>query len=135
MTTFSNLKENIESGDYDSFEEEWGHFRFLYSMIYPSLTIDANEQHIKRVETHISAIESNLYENMTEHTKFEQLVAIEEALEDLFHQAEQDDADPSLLWVMISTGSIIFLALSYAGWRKYRGEVSKLPSKQNSKHY
>ena len=35
---------------------------------------------------------------------------------------DEDEADPSLWWVIISTGSIIILTLSYVGWRKYQGE-------------
>jgi sporulation protein YpjB len=35
---------------------------------------------------------------------------------------DQDQADPSLWWVIISTGSIIIMTLSYVGWRKYKGD-------------
>lgn len=35
---------------------------------------------------------------------------------------EDDEADPSLWWVIISTGSIIIMTLSYVGWRKYQGD-------------
>lgn len=134
MTTFSQLKEDMENGDIDSFEEEWDRFISLYRVIYPSLTVDVSEQNIKRIETHISAIEDKMYANMTAHTQFQQLTAMEDALQDLFNRTNEDETDPSLIWVMISTGSIIFLALSYVGWRKYTGETRKNPSKENSEH-
>jgi sporulation protein YpjB len=50
---------------------------------------------------------------------------MEEELQNLFDRIKDDEADPSLLWVMISTGSIILLSLSYTGWRKFKGEKEK----------
>ena len=43
-------------------------------------------------------------------------------LQTIFEGLTEDEADPSLWWVIISTGSIIILTLSYVGWRKYKGE-------------
>lgn len=122
MTTFSQLKSNMEDGDQQAFQHEWNKFLSLYNLIYPSLIIDVNEQNIKRVETHISAIEENMFLEVSAPTRLQQLIAMEEALQDIFDGSEKDDTDPSLLWIMITTGSIILLTLTYAGWRKYRGE-------------
>lgn len=133
MTTFSQLKSDMEEGDIEAFEQEWEKFISLYGIIYPSLTVDVQDQNIKRVETHISAIENTMYSEVTEQTKFQQLLAMEDALKDIFNRANKDDTDPSLLWVIISTGSIIFMALTYAGWRKYKAETRKLPSKDHNK--
>ncbi|WP_243290046.1 sporulation protein YpjB [Bacillus sp. FJAT-47783] len=133
MTTFSQLKSNMEEGDLTAFEQEWENFISLYGIIYPSLTVDVKDQNIKRVETHISAIEHSMYSEITEQTRFQQLVAMEDALKDIFNRANEDDTDPSLIWVIISTGSIIFLALTYAGWRKYKAETRKVPSKDHNK--
>ncbi len=35
------------------------------------------------------------------------------------------EADPSLWWVIISTGGIIVLTLSYVGWRNIKAEKEK----------
>jgi len=52
-------------------------------------------------------------------------------LKNLFENMDEDEADPSLWWVIISTGSIIILTLSYVGWRKYKGDREK-PRKEHN---
>jgi sporulation protein YpjB len=134
MTTFSHLKSDMEEGDLQGFQQEWNEFLSLYGIIYPSLTVDVDDQNIKRVETHISAIEGNMFLELSEHTKFQQLLAMEEALQDIFHHADKNESDPSLLWVILTTGSIILLALTYAGWKKYKADLAlKLQRKEIDK--
>ena len=55
----------------------------------------------------------------------QELFALETELQTIFDGVMEDEADPSLWWVIISTGSIIVLTLSYVGWRKYKGEREK----------
>ncbi|MFC0271622.1 sporulation protein YpjB [Metabacillus herbersteinensis] len=125
MATFSQLKSNLASGNQQSFNNEWNRFLTLYDMIYPSIQVDSDSTHVKRIDAHISVVEDSFFEQVSETTKVKQLTLMEEELRDLFDRVKEDDADPSLLWVMISTGSVIFLSLSYAGWRLYRGEKEK----------
>ncbi|MEN2454698.1 sporulation protein YpjB, partial [Bacillus sp. JR_15] len=47
-----------------------------------------------------------------------------------FSLVDQDEADPSLLWVILTTGSIILLTLTYVGFRKYRAEKEKKQKRQ-----
>jgi len=134
MTTFSQLKSNMEEGNQEAFQHEWNKFLSLYNLIYPSLVIDVKEQNIKRVETHISAIEENMFLEVSSHTRLQQLIAMEEALQDIFDNSEEDDTDPSLLWVIITTGSIILLTLTYTGWKKYKGEKTfKIKKREQEK--
>jgi sporulation protein YpjB len=58
---------------------------------------------------------------------------MEEELKALFERVKEDEADPSLLWVMISTGSVILLSLSYAGFRKYRAEKARIEKREINK--
>ncbi|MDI5789376.1 sporulation protein YpjB [Bacillus licheniformis] len=61
---------------------------------------------------------------MTESSKLERLT-LWKRLEDVFDQVEEDDADPSLLWVILTTGSIILSTLTYVGFRKYKAEEDR----------
>lgn len=47
---------------------------------------------------------------------------------------DEDEADPSLWWVIISTGSIIIATLSYVGWRKYNGDKEMKKDAPGSKN-
>lgn len=91
-------------------------------MIYPSLTIDISEDQLDTVGKHIEVIEQEGFQQMTESTKLERLSLLQNDLKSVFDRVEEDDADPSLLWVMITTGGIIITALTYVGYRKYRAE-------------
>lgn len=91
-------------------------------MIYPSLTIDISEDQLDTVGKHIAVIEQEGFQQMTESTKLERLSLLQNDLKSVFDRVEEDDADPSLLWVMITTGGIIITALTYVGYRKYRAE-------------
>jgi len=51
-----------------------------------------------------------------------ELDGLETDLKKLFTDMDEDQVDPSLWWVIISTGSIIIMTLSYVGWRKYKGD-------------
>jgi sporulation protein YpjB len=51
-----------------------------------------------------------------------ELEGLETDLKKLFSDMDEDQTDPSLWWVIISTGSIIIMTLSYVGWRKYKGD-------------
>jgi sporulation protein YpjB len=62
---------------------------------------------------------------MTKGTKLERLTLLQKDLKKVFDKVERDDADPSLLWVILTTGGIIITALTYVGYRKYRAEKKK----------
>ncbi|MBD1381685.1 sporulation protein YpjB [Metabacillus arenae] len=125
MNVFSQIKTDVESGNYESFQEQWNEFLIMYEMIYPSVSVDVDSQIIKRVDSHISTIDNRLFDQMSDSTKEQHISQMEEDLRTLFDRAEEDESDPSLLWVIISTGSIIILSLSYAGFRKYQGEKER----------
>ena len=70
-------------------------------------------------------MENGGFQQMTESSKLERLTLLEKDLEDVFDQVEEDDADPSLLWVILTTGSIILSTLTYVGFRKYKAEEDR----------
>ncbi|WP_026560192.1 sporulation protein YpjB [Bacillus sp. J37] len=135
METFSQMKSDVQEGDNQSFQHDFNEFLALYEVIYPSIQVDLDIQRIKRMDEHISVVENQLFQEIPETSQSKQLAVMEEELKAIFERVKEDEADPSLLWVMISTGSIILLALSYSGFRKYRGEKEKLVKreKDNSK--
>lgn len=124
MTAFAEMKTEAENGNRSAFQHEWNRFLSLYSIIYPSLVVDVSNENIEKMETHISAVNDKLFFEISTKTRAHQLLEMEKDLKNIFRRVKNDEADPSLLWVMISTGSVIFIALSYTGWKKYKGEKS-----------
>ncbi|WP_299094158.1 sporulation protein YpjB [uncultured Metabacillus sp.] len=132
METFSQMKTDVEEGDTQSFQHDWNEFIALYEVIYPSIQVDFDSQRVKEMDAHISVVEDRLFQEIPESSRVKQLTVMEEELKSLFERVKEDEADPSLLWVMISTGSVILLSLSYAGWRKYRGEREKAARREKN---
>lgn len=126
MEAFTELKRDVQKNGSTSFHEKWNEFISLYDLIYPSLTIDVSEDQLETVGKHIDVIEQEEFQQMTESTKLERLSLLQHDLKNVFDRVEEDDADPSLLWVIITTGSIIITALTYVGYRKYKAEKNKL---------
>ncbi|NPC92815.1 sporulation protein YpjB [Bacillus sp. WMMC1349] len=132
MESFKALKAGIiQKEDSLTFQEKWNHFLALYDMIYPSLTIDVSQKQLKNVSNHIEVVQHGDFQNMSESSKLERLTTLQKDLEDVFNQTEEDDADPSLLWVILTTGSIILSTLTYVGFRKYRGEADRRRKREN----
>lgn len=125
MTVFDQVKEAVYAGEKEKFNSTLNSFLSLYDMIYPSIKINVDQERIERIDARIEFIDKYRPQMLTETASHMELEALEADLQLLFDEMSEDEADPSLWWVIISTGSIIILTLSYVGWRKYKGDQEK----------
>ncbi|EKN69589.1 sporulation protein YpjB [Neobacillus bataviensis LMG 21833] len=125
MTAFHQAKEAAENGDTAHFHTNFNTFLSLYNVIYPSMKIDVPVENIQRLDARIDFINEYRSEVITNSKSQLELNALDTDLKSLFANMEEDEADPSLWWVIISTGSIIIMTLSYVGWRKYQGDKNQ----------
>ncbi|MBA2870196.1 sporulation protein YpjB [Anoxybacillus calidus] len=122
MDAFYRMKKAVENGNMQAFQSSFQQFLNQYEMIEPSVKIDVTPERFKRVDANIELLEAPAFSQLSSDGQMKQLLQMEQDLQALFDDVKKDEADPSLWWVIISTGSIIILTLSYVGWRKYRGE-------------
>lgn len=122
MSAFHQAKESAIKGDTAHFHSNFNHFIALYNVIYPSMKIDVPVENIQKLDARINYIDE--YRTLVVNNSKSQmeLDRLETDLKNLFKNMNEDEADPSIWWVIISTGSIIIMTLSYVGWRKYKGE-------------
>ncbi|MBY0122604.1 sporulation protein YpjB [Bacillus sp. S/N-304-OC-R1] len=125
MTMFGEVKEAAYIGDTQQFNSNLNSFLSLYDIIHPSIKINVDRERIQRIDARIEFIDKYRPQVLTETASHMELEALEADLQLLFDEMTEDEADPSLWWVIISTGSIIILTLSYVGWRKYKGDQEK----------
>ncbi|MFO1444624.1 sporulation protein YpjB [Bacillus sp. Bva_UNVM-123] len=125
MSILSEMKAAAYNGDKEHFHSKLNAFLSLYDMIYPSLKLSVEVGRIQQLDTRINYIDRFRPEILSESASLQELEALEADLQRIFADLEEDEADPSLWWVIISTGSIIVATLTYAGWRKYQGEKEK----------
>lgn len=122
MTAFKDAREAASTGDSAHFHSNFNTFMSLYNVIYPSMKIDVSAESIQKIDARINFIDEYRSEVVNNIKSQQELEGLEMDLKNLFENMDEDEADPSLWWVIISTGSIIILTLSYVGWRKYQGE-------------
>lgn len=122
MAAFQQAREAAVSGDSAHFHSNFNTFLSLYNVIYPSMKMDVSAENIQRIDARINFIDEYRSQVVGNVKSQQELEGLETDLKKLFENLEEDEADPSLWWVIISTGSIIISTLSYVGWRKYQGE-------------
>lgn len=125
MTTFHQAKEAAISGDTAHFHSNYNNFLSLYNVIYPSMKLDVPVESIQKLDARIDFINDYRSQVINDAKAKQELDALDTDLKNLFANMQDDEADPSLWWVIISTGSIIIMTLSYVGWRKYQGDMEQ----------
>ncbi|OCA90916.1 sporulation protein YpjB [Bacillus sp. FJAT-27225] len=122
MGAFSQAKQAAQKGEPTLYHANLNSFLSMYELIYPSMKIDVPKEQLQRVDARVRSMEKLSSSLPKSQAELEELDALGTSLQDIFNGIEEDEADPSLWWVIISTGSIIILTLSYVGWRKYKGD-------------
>ncbi|WP_075982115.1 sporulation protein YpjB [Bacillus massilinigeriensis] len=125
MQTVGEVRKAAKKKDIETFHSELNSFLSQYELIYPSIKLDIEAERIQKLEARINYIDHYRSQVIESSTSQKELELLESDLHQIFTQVSEDDADPSLWWVMISTGSIIIVTLTYVGWKKYRGQREK----------
>jgi sporulation protein YpjB len=122
MTAFNHAKAAAHKGDSAQFHTYFNNFLSLYNVIYPSMKVDVAAENIQRLDARINFIDEYSSQIVSNPKSQQELDSLGTDLNNLFDNMDEDQADPSIWWVIISTGSIIILTLSYVGFRKYKGD-------------
>jgi sporulation protein YpjB len=126
MAAYDRTKRAVVNRDKESFQQNLNTFLSLYDIVQPSMKIDVPVQKIQQLDTKIQFVDRYRMDVFESDTAKQQLFNMESELTTIFENlTTEDETDPSLWWVIISTGSIIILTLSYVGWRKFNGEREK----------
>ncbi|MGE7759468.1 sporulation protein YpjB [Peribacillus sp. NPDC097895] len=131
MNSFQQTKNAAINQDTITFNSQLNLFLSQYEMIYPSLKVDLSKETMQQLDTRIQYINQYRPEVISDGKNQKEMDALQNELTSIFDDMGEDDADPSLWWVIISTGSIIIMTLSYVGWRKYKGDQGK-PRKEHN---
>lgn len=120
LGSFADMKEAALEDDEESFKIHFNKFTMAVDTIYPSLVIDLDPDDISRLDSHIRFLES--YDRVSAENKENHLKVMEKDMFKLFGKTITDEFDPSLVWVMLTTGSIILIVLLYVAFKKYTAE-------------
>ena len=122
LNDIRQAEEAAKKRNSSEFNSSYNSFLSLYNVIYPSLKIDLSTETIQQLDTRINYVDDYRLQVLSDSKKTMELTRIENELKRIFDSQEADQSDPSIWWVIFSTGSIIIMTLSYVGFRKYQGE-------------
>jgi sporulation protein YpjB len=125
MKPFNRMEQAMKKENDETFQYQLNLFLNQLSIIYPSLSVDLPDEDLQRLNAHLAYLDE--FRNLIAKSPNAQMQVevMKEDLERIFLNAKEDSADPSLVWVIITTGSAILITLTYVGWRKYKGEKEK----------
>ncbi|MDF2535081.1 MAG: ypjB [Bacillales bacterium] len=130
--TFRKIEEAIENDDYDQYNENFNILLSQYQKIVPAMKIDVERSKFQLVDQKVQTLEVFRRQIFLEESSHKQIVDLKSELDGVFKTVLIESNEPSLIWVISTTGGIILVTLSYVGWRKYRAEKSDI-SKQSKK--
>lgn len=122
LTNIDRLTEFAVKGDNQGFQHQLNAFLRQYKMIRPALMLDLKPEEFQRLEAHTQFLERYRQQIVNDKDKQSQLQLLKEDFQRLYEKIEKDQADTSLLWVILSIGGMIIVSLSYVGWKKYKAE-------------
>ncbi|RHW41262.1 sporulation protein YpjB [Neobacillus notoginsengisoli] len=131
MSSFTLAKKSALEGDQEGFHANVNSFLSLYNLIYPSMKIDLSAENIQRLDVQVGFLEEFRPTASPSQADIEEFEALEASLQTIFDGIEEDEADPSLWWVISSTGSIIIMTLSYVGWKKFKADKKESRKRSN----
>ncbi|TLS35893.1 sporulation protein YpjB [Pseudalkalibacillus caeni] len=127
---FSGIEKAIQMKDEEQLQTAVNRLFSTYEMIRPALAIDLSAELQQRLDSHIHFLERYRSHLLEDRGKTEQLKIMKNDFETVYTGNTHDEADPSLVWVILSVGGMIILTLFYVGWKKYRGEKAEQKQKQ-----
>ncbi|WP_257968069.1 sporulation protein YpjB [Peribacillus deserti] len=130
METFKTTQQAVKSRNLEQFDESFNKLLSQYNLIHPSLKVDIAPEKIQKLDAKFEFINQYRPSLLSEKESEQELTALQSDLKSIFEEMKEDEADPSLWWVMISTGSIIIMTLSYVGWRKYKGNKESVNTRK-----
>lgn len=131
MKDFQEMKNAALEGNKEAYNQNLNTFLSTYTVIQPSLKIDLAADKLQKLDSKIIFIDRNRT-GFSEQEWTVHLESLEKDLQKIFSDPDEDEADPSLWWVISMTGGIIVLTLSYVSWRKYKGERQQRKRKDSN---
>ncbi|WP_110927628.1 sporulation protein YpjB [Bacillus massiliglaciei] len=125
MAAFNQTEDALQKKDTEELQTSLSDLLNQYELIYPSLKVDLSKETIQQLDTRIQFLHKYRPQLMDDKNGQKEMAQLHSDFQVIFDEMGKDETDPSLWWVIISTGSIIIMTLSYVGWRKYNGDQRK----------
>ncbi|MGN1402449.1 MAG: sporulation protein YpjB [Bacillus sp. (in: firmicutes)] len=121
IATFIHTKEAAMDQDTQAFHSNLNQLLAQYDLIHYSLKLELGEERFQALDARFAFLDQYRPEILHQESSQREIDSLRYEMEKIFDGQEEDEADPSLWWVIITTGSIIVMTLAYVGYRKFKG--------------
>ncbi|QQK76032.1 hypothetical protein HUG15_11010 [Salicibibacter cibarius] len=125
----AQLREAASEGG-SSFEHAWNDWRKTFEMIHPAATLRLSPSEREKVRSLVTFMDEHSHRLKDEQAARPFFDALEAQMTRLY-EGDIEENDPSLITVIAIISGAILLSLSYAGWKKYRGEARRSRRKRD----
>ncbi|MDQ0257455.1 sporulation protein YpjB [Evansella vedderi] len=125
INPIKNMRKAAEEGNSQRFQDEIFTFVKNYEMVRPAWAVRLPVETYQKVDSQVQYLQQLRGKPLNDPAISEHLNLLETQLNFIYDGKEEESSDPSLIWVMLTIGGAIVLALTYAGWKKYWGEKEK----------
>ncbi|MCD8510715.1 MAG: sporulation protein YpjB [Bacillus sp. (in: Bacteria)] len=125
VSPVKNMQKAVEEENSRKFQDEMNIFMKNYEMVRPAWSVRLPVETYQKVDSQVKFLQQLRGKKLDDPDITRHLDTLETQLIFIYDGGEEDSSDPSLIWVMLTIGGAIVMALSYAGWKKYWGEKEK----------
>ncbi|MEN0643461.1 sporulation protein YpjB [Alkalicoccobacillus gibsonii] len=115
----------------DVFYQQLNEINRQYQVIRPALSIQAASD-LYFIDTQLDTFLSSK-KQLDVGARTAYAAQLEEDIQTMYEEYDQEEADPSLWWMIFTIGGMIIVSLSYVGWRKYAASQVKHQEKEKEK--
>ncbi|SDY87843.1 sporulation protein YpjB [Evansella caseinilytica] len=125
MTPLKKMALAVEEENPTAFQAEYHQFIQHYEMVRPGWSVSLPDELYQQIDSQVKYLQQLRPDIQNKATITNHIHVMEEQLKAIYEGKQDEVSDPSLIWVIITIGGAIVLVLTYAGWKKYRGEKDR----------
>lgn len=119
------MERAIDEGNLTEFRNELLTFIQNYEMVRPAWSVSLPTVTYQQADAQVQYLLHIQRNTVSKKELLNHLSLMEKHFNNIYDGVEEDTSDPQLIWVILTIGGAILLALSYTGWKKYKAEKEK----------
>ncbi|MFZ4452297.1 sporulation protein YpjB [Salibacterium aidingense] len=122
LLLLDEIKQTLEQEDEQQARQLFYHWQKEFEVIRPALYTGKEEEEYMPLVSYVRYMEK---EGWDKSDKISEVEKLKEHLQQAMGKTQNSAADPSLWTIILSIGSVLFVSLTYTGWKKYKGEKER----------
>ncbi|RSL33445.1 hypothetical protein D7Z54_10795 [Salibacterium salarium] len=122
LLMLEDIDQKVQNGEKEEAIQAFREWQYQFEIIRPAMYTGMREQVYLPLISYIRHLGN---EDWIENNGQQSLEKLHALFQDVMNNEETSNVDPSLWSLILSIGSVLFVSLTYAGWKKYKGEKER----------